>query len=62
MSGYVRIPAPPYEVCPKCHACNPDDRCVSVWRVADAHGSHRECDCCGHDWDYRPPVDGPPIV
>ena len=62
MSGYVRIPAPPYELCPKCGACNPDDRCVSVWRVADRRGSHAECDVCASAWGFAEPVGGPPIV
>ena len=61
MSGYVRVPAPPYEVCDKCGAAN-HGRAETVWRVADARGSHKECDCCGHDWDYAPPVGGPPVV
>ena len=56
MSGYVRVPSPPYECCEKCGAAN-HGRAETVWRVADNHGSHLECDCCATAWDYRPAVD-----
>ena len=46
----VRIAARPDEVCPKCQAANPNDRQVTVWRVADRDGLRLECDCCAHVW------------
>ena len=56
MSGYVRIPALPDEICIKCGAAN-HGRAEIVWRVADNRGSHKECDCCATAWGFRPPVD-----
>jgi rubredoxin len=51
VSGYVRLPAPPYELCPKCGAAN-HGRAELVWRVAlSGGGGQMECDCCAHVWD-----------
>ena len=47
--GYVKVPAPPYECCPKCGASN-HGRSHSVWRVADGSGGHGECDVCASQW------------
>ena len=54
----VRIAAHSDEVCPKCGSCNPNDRQVTVWRVADERGAHFECDVCAASWtsERSPPV------
>ena len=51
-SGYVKIPAPPFEACPHCQEMN-TDRIFRVWRVADERGLHFECDSCSHAWTVR---------
>lgn len=48
-NGHVKIPAPPYEACPRCGEMN-TDRKARVWRVADERGPHHECDVCAHAW------------
>jgi hypothetical protein len=47
--GYVRVPELPDVPCPRCSAANYDSA-VSVWRVADERGLHKECEGCGHSW------------
>lgn len=50
LRGYAKIPAPPFDLCPKCHASN-HDRAVVVWRVAYVDGEAMgECDCCAYSW------------
>ena len=51
--GWYKIPAPPYEVCPKCGGAN-YGRAVSVWRVAYAAGgpAFLECDTCSFSEPY----------
>lgn len=48
-SGYVKIPAPPYEACPHCDAMNTDRKTI-VWRISDYRGAGSECDNCSTYW------------
>lgn len=41
----VRIPAPPFERCPKCGEMN-NENGGNLWRVADNFGTYLDCTVC----------------
>ena len=46
--GWGKMPAPPYELCPKCGASNHGEA-YCLWRVAYSAGTaFLECDVCSH--------------
>lgn len=47
--GYVRVLAPPFDVCPHCHESNTNTKGY-VYRVADERGLHWECEACSYAW------------
>ena len=50
----VRFPADADTFCPKCLASN-HGTAITVWQVADAAGTHYECDCCARMWRGQNP-------
>lgn len=52
VKGYVRIPSPPFEACPKCGEMN-TPTVFRVFRVADERGLHGECEVCAHAWPMK---------